>query len=512
MSNQVPTSVPLPAANDSDGQCSPLAAIETILRQFDQSAISYCHWKSNYHIEYALTGREDVDVLVAEDDFPRFVAILLEQGFKQADSVSNRMQPGVFHFLGNDAATGTLINVHAYTRILTGDHFLKNWALPLEQMLLAETVLECGIRVAARSSELIVFVFRNMIKHTTLMDIYLSGGARAQRAVAEEFRWLVSGLDVDTALAKLAQYFPEVPAADFREAMELLASGSSLYRRIALGQRFKRHLRKYRRYSPLRQTVLTLVAVGRMAVNRIAHKEKHMNLLTGGKIIALVGPQATGKSTLAGALKSWLGQELAVRRIHAGKPPATWLTFLPNRVIPMVRVMMPNYTSVKVEKEAESADFSNFPLIFLVRKVMIAHERYRLLRSIYQQSRTGKLIISDRYPSDVVGAIDGATFRDEAISNESSALKRFLMRLERHYYRKICPPDLVLQLTVSVEKAVERNLTRNKKGNQTTEYVRIRHTMQTKPEFHHCPVVKLSTDRDFDDFLIDVKQEVWRRL
>jgi thymidylate kinase len=174
--------------------------------------------------------------------------------------------------------------------------------------------------------------------------------------------------------------------------------------------------------------------------------------------------------------------------------------------------MLPGYTSVKVEKEAEAEDFSNFPLIFLIRKVMIAHERYHLLRGVYQQSRTGKLIISDRYPSDAIGAIDGATFRDEAISNESSALKRYLMRLERNYYRRICPPDLVLQLTVSVEKAVERNLTRNKNGNQTTEYVRIRHSMQVKPEFHHCPVIQLSTDRDFDEFLIEVKQAVWQRL
>jgi thymidylate kinase len=489
---------------------SPLTVLRDVLEQLEQRNISYCHWKSNYHLEYALTGVEDVDVLVASADFPPFVQILLAHGFKQADSVSNRMQPGVFHFLGIDGETGTLINVHAYTRILTGDHLLKSWALPLETLLLSETEQVNGMRVTTRSSELIVFVFRNMIKQTTLLDLYLS--ARSTHATAEEFQWLMSGLDIDDSLQKLERHFPEITAADFTQAIELLAHGGSLYDRLRLGQRFKRKLKNYRRYDSLAQSVLTVVAAGRMAANRLGRKQKHMHFLTGGKIIALVGPQATGKSTLAAALKSWLGQELAVRTIHAGKPPATWLTFLPNVLIPVLKSMLPGYSSVKIEKESENENFSDYPLIFLVRKIMLAHERYRLLRTVYQQSRNGKLIISDRYPSDVVGAIDGATFRDEAIKSERSFVKRFLMQWERSIYRKICPPDLVLQLTVSVEMAVMRNRTRDNKGGQTTEYVRTRHSMLLTPEFYHSPVIQLSTDRDFEETLLEVKHEVWKHL
>ena len=489
---------------------SPLPVLRDVLEQLEQRNISYCHWKSNYHLEYALTGVEDVDVLVAAADFPPFVQILLEHDFKQADSVSNRMQPGVFHFLGIDGKTGTLINIHAYTRVLTGDHLLKSWALPLESLLLFETEKVNGMRVTARSSELIVFVFRNMIKQTTLLDLYLS--RRSTRATAEEFQWLMSDLDVDDSLQKLERHFPEITASDFKQALELLARGGSLFSRLRLGQRFKRKLKNYRRYDPVAQTILTVVAAGRMAVNRLGRKQKHMHFLTGGKIIAMVGPQATGKSTLAAALKGWLGQELAVRTIHAGKPPATWITFLPSVLIPLLKSLLPGYSTVKIEKESEDENFSEFPLVYLVRKIMLAHERYRLLRSVYQQSRNGKLIISDRYPSDVVGAIDGATFRDEAIKRERSSVKRFLMQWERSIYRKICPPDLVLQLTVPVEKAVARNQTRDKKGGQTSEYVRTRHSMQLVPEFLYAPVIQISTDRDFEETLIEVKRKVWKHL
>lgn len=489
---------------------SPLPVLRDVIEQLEQRNISYCHWKSNYHLEYALTGVEDVDVLVAAADFPPFVQILLEHDFKQADSVSNRMQPGVFHFLGIDGKTGTLINIHAYTRILTGDHLLKSWALPLESLLLSETEQVNGMRVTVRSSELIVFVFRNMIKQTTLLDLYLS--TRSTRATAEEFQWLMAELDIKDSLQKLERHFPEITTSDFTQAIELLARGGSLVNRLRMGQRFKRKLNSYRRHNPAVQSILTVVAAGRMAANRLGRKQKHMHFLTGGKIIALAGPQATGKSTLTAALKGWLGQELAVRTIHAGKPPATWITFLPNVLIPLSKSLLPGYSTVKIEKESEDENFSEFPLVYLVRKIMLAHERYRLLRTAYQQSRNGKLIISDRYPSDVVGAIDGATFRDEAIKRERSSVKRFLMQWERSIYRKICPPDLVLQLTVPVEKAVVRNQTRDKKGGQTTEYVRTRHSMQLVPEFLHAPVIQISTDRDFEETLIEVKRRVWKHL
>ena len=70
-----------------------------------------------------------------------------------------------------------LVNVHAYVRILTGDHLLKTWALPLERVLLGDTQKVHGICLPSKTADLLVFVFRNMIKHTTLLDIYLARSA-----------------------------------------------------------------------------------------------------------------------------------------------------------------------------------------------------------------------------------------------------------------------------------------------------------------------------------------------
>ena len=75
-------------ADASNSEWTPLPVLQQVIGRLEQDAISCCHWKSNYHLEYALTGVEDVDVLIAQADFPRFVQILLDYDFKQAESVT----------------------------------------------------------------------------------------------------------------------------------------------------------------------------------------------------------------------------------------------------------------------------------------------------------------------------------------------------------------------------------------------------------------------------------------
>jgi thymidylate kinase len=501
------TSAPAPAE-----QALPLRKIAAVLDGMEAQGVRYCHWKSNYHIDYAVTAREDVDILIAEQGFPQFVKLMADNGFRQADSVTNREQPGVFHFLGNDEDTGTLINFHTYTRILTGDHFMKSWALPFERLLLGDSERVGVIHLPPKSSEIIIYTVRNMIKHTTLFDLYLY--KKATRLTLEEYKWLTDGLDLDAALAKLNEYFPEISATDFRAALDLIRTNGPLLQRIRLGFRFRNALSKYRRYSQLDQSVRSIMSAFKMAVSKFGRKEKHMQFLTGGKIIALVGPQATGKSTIANAVRKWLGAELAIAYIHAGKPPVTWVTLLPSLLIPLARNLLPGQRSVNVEiKAEEDSDDAKYPLIFVFRKLMLAYDRRALLRKAFRASRNGKLILSDRYPSDLVGAIDGATFQDERIAAEKSGLKKWMMQMERRIYDDICPPDVVLQLTVSVEKAIERNQQRTKTGfQQTTDYVKARHSQKRLPEFHRCPVLELSTDNELEETILEVKRQVWKHL
>ncbi len=491
-----------------DETLQPLEKISALLTRLNRDGTRYCHWKTNLDLDKALTGIDDLDLLVAEADLPAFEIALLREGFREADSITSRYQPGIYHFLGNDDATGRLINAHLHAHSMTGDHFIKSWALPFEQLLLEDTRPIAGMPVPSKEAELIIYVVRSMIKYASIFDflLKLKSGSKS----TAEYDYLTENTDLGRVEELLARHLPEIDFELFSAALSRLAHSGGLMQKALLGRRFKARLKKYRRYSAPVQTAITAQAIARMAWNRLVNKHKHMKLRNGGKIIALVGPQATGKSTIASELKKWLGVELAVVSIHAGKPPRTMMTLLPSLAIPLARKLMPGKATVKIEKDAIDNDSRRFPLIFIIRKVMLAWDRRALLRKVWRQARNGKVVISDRYPSDLVGAIDGATFRDEAIAAEKSSLKKWLMQLERKLYADVCPPDLVLELTVSTEKAIERNLKRKKKGpKQTTDYVRLRHSMKYKPVFDHCPVVKISTDDDFDQMMLRIKKIVW---
>lgn len=506
----VNSSVALSQDYPEQSEFSYLPSVHQLFDVLNKQGISYCHWKSNYHLHYALSAREDIDILIASDDFAAFLSIVFDSGFKEISDTVGQRQAGVFHFIGVDRESNELIHLHAYKRILTGDHVLKSWSLAFENLLLEDTRQLHGVHVPAKEAEIIIFVFRNMIKYTTLIDFLMM--RRSRQVIQEEYQWLTRDLDMQRVNEKLARHFPELSHTDFTRALALLENPQQAGEKIRLGFRFTRALRRYQRFSLPQRLLFTLAAVPPMLFRRYIVREKHMKLRGSGAIIAFVGPQATGKSTLTNNAKQWLEKEISVCCIHVGKPPSAWLTWPFNKSIPLARVFFPHQATTEIDKQAEQVPTDHFSMIYLLRKVILAYDRRKLLRKAYQRSRTGQIVLCDRYPSETVGAIDGATFSDEMLAKQTSQIKRWLMKIEQYIYQGIARPDLVFQLSIPIEKAVHRDQVRDKPGLKDPEYVRFRHTMRCKPEFPLSPVIGISTEQDLEVTLRQLKQEIWRIL
>ncbi len=473
---------------------APLKKITLLLRSLDRAGVRYCHWKSNYGIRQALAGKGDLDLLVEKEDFPAFVTALLQQGFKQAESATSRRQPGVFHFLGNDDAKHGIVNVHAYARILTGDHFLKTWAIPLERMLLTDTRWEYGICLPSKAAELVVFVFRSMIKHTTLLDIYL--GQHSRKAVMEEYRWLVSDSHLEDCYRKLAVYFPMISRSDFRTALKLTGTDTALLKRVRMGLRFQRALSRYRRYGRLRQMVWTATALGNMVLAKALRSRKAMTLRGGGAIIAVVGPHPATRAALADRIHRWLGRQLAVGAIHPGEPPSTWFSCLPRACMAAIRRLAPGRFTRRVDRGTTPRDEFRLTYLDLVRQLVVAYERAVLLRRAYRDSRNGQIIVCDHYPQPPE-AVDGA------VPRPNSFLKRGLLRWKARLDRSVCPPDLILQLGAGAEGEAESNHVQKNPSHDT---------MRDHRAFSGCPVISLSNDGELEEIVLEARQLIWEHL
>ena len=265
---------------------------------------------------------------------------------------------------------------------------------------------------------------------------------------------------------------------------------------------------------PSRGTVLAWL-VGRLRAGwwRLRHgRGSPKQLPGGGAIIAIVGPDASGKSTLVAATAQWLSSVFRVQTAHLGKPPSTWLTLLPNLLLRLLRVATP---SLRTSREDTAVSTDDRPrrrgLLYRLRAVMLAWDRARPARRLARQA--ARLAVGDRSLSVTRGrAPDSARIMDPADDGCTSWLGCWLARLENRLYRQIPAPDIVVRLSAPLNVAVDRNEVREKPGKESAEWVTRRHKQFFLPEFPQARVLELDTNRPRGETVQALRRLVWAAL
>ena len=487
-----------------------LRVLLDLIKELQKHKVRYCHWKSNYHLNYALSGEEDWDVLIHVEDFPCFMSLITAAGFKSAISSNDAGQFGVYHFYGLDTASGKLVHIHAYSKILSGDSLVKSYCLPVEGMLLDNLRHDSFMPVPCKEADLLVFILRSALKSLSPLDIYMQRNDRD--LMLEELAWLTDGLDEDKFEILRLKYFPHISNELLNKFLDCLKGHRYSAGRYITAWKLSRRLKRFSRMSSFATQMLTIKILVPLIYRKFFRKTKYMRFENGGKIVVLVGPQAVGKSTVASALTGWIGKEFDVSSIHVGKPPSTLITSPVRLLLPLLRKLMPSQRSTQVEKRLENGSMAieTISYLHIIRKLMLAYERKSVLTSIFRQASAGRIIICDRYPSQKIGAVDGASFTKALIDEQASRFKRFLMLRECKIYDEINSPDLILSLSVDVDEAVRRATVREKAGPRDPEYVKFRHNMKSQPEFSSGKVVKIDTGTSLEKTLEATKIEFWK--
>jgi thymidylate kinase len=491
--------------------------ILALAERLNRCGTRYCHWKSNVSLASALAGKEDLDLLVDRRHLGQAVTALLALGFKAAMVRRGQSPASIFHYYGLDAHTGDLIHVHLFSSLVTGESVVKSHGLPLEEMVLDSAVDANGIRVVSRSAELVVFVLRTFIKYGSLADLLRlvphPDGLRG------ELGWLKEEASVPSALHLLGAHCPVVDEPLFLQCLRSLETDASLPKRLVLARRVRRRLRIYAKHRSLGRMLAYAQALWHHGERLLTGKRNKM-LNAGGAVIAFVGPEATGKSTLVEETRRWLGSAFAVRVIHAGKPPSAWVTYPVNVALPLLRALAPRLRTSRLEGHVKDARDTAEPrssiaaLAYAIRSVSLAWDRRRLLVKARRAAANGEIVICDRYPSDSVGAMDSPRLRAGGGPNGlAGSLHDRLARLEHRLYRQIPPPEVVLRLKVSLDTAKRRNQERIKLRKEADAYVESRHRRATEWFRTGVRSVRdIDTERPLPETILCVKKVVWESL
>jgi thymidylate kinase len=488
-----------------------LPKIRDLIERMNDAGVRYCHWKSNWNLPSTLEGQTDLDLLVHRRDARRFRDILRDLSFGPAVEAGTPSLPAIEHYHALDETTDRIAHVHAYYRVISGESLAKNYHFPVEEMLLTNTRQEGMVVVPSAGAELIVFVLRMLVKHTTPIELGLF--MRGWESFRREADWLMTPSARDEGLSLLPVWLPQIDETLFVAAYDALRQPAPTSRRIALGFRVRSRLRGLTRHHPTRARLAEVQKFTTRTGHRLAGTKKKLAPGNGGLVIAFVGPEASGKSTVLGELERWLGAHYTVRHVHAGKPPATALTLIPHALLPLLRALIPEQRSTRVASEdRQPADppgqQASYPLAFALRSVMLAYERRAVLARAFARASNGTIVLCDRYPPAAAGAPDGVQLAHRPGTHDP--VRRWLCALETRIYADIPSPDLVIQLTAPLDVTLARNAARTK--TEPEPYVRWRHRLTESLAFDRAPVHKLNTDRPLDEVMRDAKQAIWDAL
>ena len=148
----------------------------------------------------------------------------------------------------------------------------------------------------------------------------------------------------------------------------------------------------------------------------------------------------------------------------------------------------------------------NISIIYAIRSVLLAYERKVAAIKAHKYSQNGYLVICDRYP----GLGDGKMDSPRVPLNESKgSLYQFFYHLEQKLYRSIKPANIIFQLSVPLEIAIDRNNKREKIGKETEDELRERFALNSDAVFLADNYNFIDATVSFDNVFCQVTDAIW---
>jgi thymidylate kinase len=462
-------------------------------------------------VHAALSGESDLDLLIAREDQHRAQAILLEQGLKLFPSVAHRDDPAMSSYLGYDEPSGRIVHIHLHFLLVAGDSLLKNYRLPWEETILARAVAHpmLPIRILDPPSEALLQMVRACLELRRADPVALRNWKATRRKFALDHGELAARVDRATFRDRAAEAVGE----DVADMLATACSGDhSLGRQRRLRRRLQKELAAFRTYNAVEARLrgawrgILWMAGGLNERVLCAPRPWRRRAPGGGCVVALLGVDGSGKTTVVAALRAWLRSEIDVMPIYfgtgAGRPS---LLLLPFKL--MVPVITP-WLSTKPKgisqgKASRHAPGLLYSLLLMVWATVVALEKRSKLLAAHRGAKRGLIVVADRYPHN-----DILDFNEGPLIAHLSKAPLWLRRFEVSTYAlaRRLPPDLVIKLRVTPETAGRRE------PDMDPAVIPERIKALQRLTFPGAHIVSVDAEQPLAEVIRAVKGEVWRLL
>ncbi len=471
-----------------------LGISEKVFNRLMEEHVSYCHWKSNEHLEEGLNGETDLDILVSETHKKLFSGVLTEcQCIKVRPQFGSRY-PKVEEWIGFDRETGKLIHLHVHFRMITGTKHLKEYVFPWNQLALDTRILdESGkVYVMEPDLELLILYMRIVLKQgkpiEKLDKFELDAGYRReilwlkQRMNERAFTELLENVWKEGYQKVLSVILKKNPCKrDFEKLQKLVwAKTKTMKTGSVFGNKYLKTVRgKSVGIKCLFQKKFEIIPF-------ITHKTMRGR----GVMLVFVGCDGSGKSKMTTEICKWLNWKLDAQNFYFGmgerykKPLIYKMTkwkWLPEEIRNICRIIFYYHLSLRCK---------------------------RIRRFIERYVNKGGIAVCDRYPqSQFAGIYDGPKIRTLGLC-ENSILGRKLARLEEKNLSQVEKesPDCVFKLIVPPEEAVRRS------PGHAIQEVKRKAFITEKLRFDNSDIYEIDATQPYEKELLEVKGIIWDKL
>ncbi|UCI05473.1 hypothetical protein [Mesorhizobium sp. B1-1-8] len=491
------------------GKSQALSTLITALTALEQSNVECCYWRSSRRLPAVLLGESDLDLLVAKSDQHRAAQALLGCGFKRFEPSNCHGHPAVQSFLGYDEPSGRIVHLHLHFRLVVGEPVLRNYQPPWEGLFLASSIPHPALplRTLDPASEALLLAVRASLELRRRDPIAFRHWKRLQENFELDRLHVTSRVDrrsFQDLAAKLVN-------KDLVEAIaEALFATQSFTARHRLHARIRKELAAYRTYNALESV---LRGVGRVILwtagslnKQFLHVPRPWSRRApgGGMVVAVVGIDGSGKTTLVTAIHEWLESEVDVLPMYFGTGHGR-----PSLLLLPFKLLVPIATRALGTKPAGSSHgtvtdrppgpFYNI-LLTVWASVLSVEKRMKLVAARRGADR-GMVVVADRFPQDqIIG------FNDAPLLPRLAKVPAWLRRFEANSYAlaRQLPPDLVIKLQTIPEVIMTRE------PDMDPLVIRRRVSDIQELNFGGTTVVNLDAGQPLADVIGAAKAAIWR--
>lgn len=444
-----------------------LKSIKKMLDAFEENNILYCHWKSNEHIEPALVGDTDLDMLFLPEQRSIIDKVLNECGLKRFRAMPLMQYNAIEDFIGFDVETAKIWHLHTHYRMTLGEKHLKGYTVtPWGYKIIENRIWDKnGIYTSCFEDEYIFLLVRNSMKLR-----WRDFGKNISKDDIAEFTWLKERINSEKLVEHARQYLGDKSADEvIKLTKQELKSKSQMNK---LHNILREELKIYTGYSRIgswwirsKRELYWLVGAVTRHMGLKTNKPNRRLSPSGGCVVAFLGCDGAGKSTTIDYVKKEFGKKLDVKTVYLGSGDgSSSLLRTPMKLVAkkvggkgVGHAVEKEYKDNQNSKKKVSLKARLYSFAKLLWADTLAKEKKKKLKEVTKARNNGMLVLIDRYPqTEIAGYSDGPLLSKYLENKKGFLFNKAKKELEIYKSAYTNPPDLTLKLMVPTDVAIAR--------------------------------------------------------